>query len=546
MGRRLAGAWLLATMLAVPGRADAVGPSLRPLERWFRAWRAGDISFFLGEAVSNGSFPVYLADAQLREVDRVLLEAAATNTPAGVDLLLDVASFHFDGSPEDEAKRADRFAAARPAFVRERATAALAAMKAAPARDRLAAEATAKPRGGRRGALRRAAAACALGLTGDPAALYPLRAALSDTDPEVRVAALLALESLAPDAVIALAAPALDDPKAEVRATAAEIHRRRSFALPTRGAGSDERDALAFRLAELLDDPSWWVRLSGVAGLAHLRSEHAVRPLLDLQRAETNRTIPQANLRVRDAAHAALVELTGVAIPLADLAGWDRWWKAAGPAFRVPPLPEDPEGGHRYAWSRFYGISLRHSRVLFVLDASGSMGSTVGVKGDFNSPSNFERVREELRAALGRLDPRASFGVILFSSEVRRWRDAMVPASEASVREAMAFVERRDAGGGTNLYGALREALRMREAGVPDPQCGADVDEIVLLSDGWPSVGEVASPEAIVRLVTSANRYARVRIHTVGLSSITAPGAYPFLEELAARNGGEHRVVSLR
>ena len=60
--------------------------------------------------------------------------------------------------------------------------------------------------------------------------------------------------------------------------------------------------------------------------------------------------------------------------------------------------------------------------------------------------------------------PKASlFNVILFSTRVRPWRDAEVPADPRNVQAAIAWAERnlKDPEGDTYVYDALEEAMRI-------------------------------------------------------------------------------------
>src|SRR5690606_5430482 len=77
-----------------------------------------------------------------------------------------------------------------------------------------------------------------------------------------------------------------------------------------------------------------------------------------------------------------------------------------------------------------------------------------------------------------------------------------------NVNEAVKWVERLQATGGTNIDGALAEALRTT------PQEDM-IHTIVFLTDGIPTIGNVA-PEEILSNLDELNE-ARLRIFTFGL-----------------------------
>jgi hypothetical protein len=80
------------------------------------------------------------------------------------------------------------------------------------------------------------------------------------------------------------------------------------------------------------------------------------------------------------------------------------------------------------------------------------------------------------------------------------------------------------------------------------------VDELFLLSDGAPSVGEVLDPIEILRLTREINRFKEVRINTVFISSQTPPqvaaqqqnmslSPKELMRRMARENGGKFRDV---
>ena len=146
------------------------------------------------------------------------------------------------------------------------------------------------------------------------------------------------------------------------------------------------------------------------------------------------------------------------------------------------------------------GPAGRHQAVprdlTLVVDVSGSMSGT-----------KLEQAKAALQQALGTLGSNDRFRVIAFSSAVRSFREQAVAATAANLTDAREFVDGLAAEGGTNLAGAI-------EAALDGPADGERVAQIILVSDGMPSVGEQA-PD---RIASSASaRIGRARIFPVGV-----------------------------
>jgi Ca-activated chloride channel family protein len=154
-----------------------------------------------------------------------------------------------------------------------------------------------------------------------------------------------------------------------------------------------------------------------------------------------------------------------------------------------------------------------------VVDVSGSMSGT-----------KLEQAKAALQQALGTLDPGDRFRVIAFSGTVRAFRDGPVAATRANLADARAFVDGLSAEGGTNLAGALEAAL-----GVPGD--AERLAQVVLVSDGVPSVGEQA-PDRIA--AEAAARIGRARIFPVGVGHDV--NTY-LLDRLAAEGRGAVEYV---
>ena len=131
---------------------------------------------------------------------------------------------------------------------------------------------------------------------------------------------------------------------------------------------------------------------------------------------------------------------------------------------------------------------------------------------------------------LPRLPDSAHFNVFFFDSEVHDFEDKMVPVSQSVLSAATSFVETNSFDGGTNLFGGLDRAF------------GEDaVEEVLLLSDGAPSVGEITDPLRILSRVARWNRWRGNRISTISFGA--PPQARSFLFRLAMENRGACRII---
>jgi Mg-chelatase subunit ChlD len=106
----------------------------------------------------------------------------------------------------------------------------------------------------------------------------------------------------------------------------------------------------------------------------------------------------------------------------------------------------------------------------------------------------------------------------------------MVNRADKRIEAAHSWLDERVFDGGTNLFGGLEEAFTRK-----------DLEEIILLTDGMPSAGEVQDPHRILAWVQRWNRWRKVRISTIGLSAPRQ--ADGFLAKLAEQNRGVYRAI---
>ena len=106
--------------------------------------------------------------------------------------------------------------------------------------------------------------------------------------------------------------------------------------------------------------------------------------------------------------------------------------------------------------------------VVLVLDVSGSMQG-----------AKIEQARAAATYILERLGDEDRFGVVAFARRVETFEDGLRPARDAD--DAIDYVQRLEAAGGTNFAGALEAAL--------DSLSGDRPSTVIVLTDGLPTVG---------------------------------------------------------
>jgi len=273
-----------------------------------------------------------------------------------------------------------------------------------------------------------------------------------------------------------------------------------------------------------LQSDSWSTRLVAAHALEKQRTPEAVGALVE-------RIVREEGRPAREMGR-ILFQLTGQ--PYRDRgASWKAWWDREGAEFVLPDPAEiarlereEKEREEREVTrADFFGVKIESTRVLFVLDVSGSMdfqmrGRFVGEPGE----PRIDYARRELGRCLDGLDPNAFFNLVFFSDRSEAWREHGVPADPEAITAAKKTLDRIRPGGGTDLYGALKIALA-------DP----DADTIYVLSDGEPKNGEVIDPFVIRERVLAWNENRGIVIHAIAFGA-----QIDILRWLAEDSGGTY------
>ena len=197
------------------------------------------------------------------------------------------------------------------------------------------------------------------------------------------------------------------------------------------------------------------------------------------------------------------------------------WTLAAGSAPTATLFSEPGEHGRHYALltlmppAPFTTAARLPREVIFVVDTSGSMEG-----------ESIAQAREALALALRRLDPADRFNVIEFNSDSHALFDDARAASDANVQDAVRWVERLRARGGTEMAGALDKALTGKDR-------GERVRQVIFLTDG-----AVGNEQALFTLIQQ--RLGASRLFTVGIGS--APNSH-FMRKAAEAGRGNFTYI---
>lgn len=205
----------------------------------------------------------------------------------------------------------------------------------------------------------------------------------------------------------------------------------------------------------------------------------------------------------------------------------------------------------------YYGIETGSSKkIVYVVDISGSMegkaetdlkgniistagskvGSTVGNKvggkvGNLiskqtnNQLTKLGKAKKELMPSIRGLSEDTYFTIIVFENNIKRFNKQLVQANSTNKNLAIAYLEKLESGGGTNMSDALEESFGISET-----------ETLFVLSDGSPNAGKIPNSNDILSAVVNWNSVRKIKIHTIGLGEDCDK---EFMKKLAEQNGGQ-------
>lgn len=243
--------------------------------------------------------------------------------------------------------------------------------------------------------------------------------------------------------------------------------------------------------------------------------------------------------------HELLIAMTGAVFPADQPEKWREFYDKEKASLDVVDK-HAPKAAPSTSAGGFCGIPVQGNRVLFILDLSGSMA----FKMPDGSSTRLDYAQRQLEQAMKSISENSSFNMVTFNGnpKAKQWSKEMVPATEKNREKFLKFVYGLRGDGGTNLWSGFEQGLKVRSL-VHGDHYESNVDEVFILSDGAPSVGDIIDPIEILRLVREANRWAGMRINTIFITSTDPKEAMPMphmtisptelMRRLAVENGGK-------
>ncbi|HUR97000.1 MAG TPA: VIT and VWA domain-containing protein [Pyrinomonadaceae bacterium] len=165
---------------------------------------------------------------------------------------------------------------------------------------------------------------------------------------------------------------------------------------------------------------------------------------------------------------------------------------------------------------KFSSGDVTPKEIVFVLDTSGSM-----------SGFPIEKAKEAMKMSLDGLNPSDTFNLITFAGDTTILFDGPVPATQANLERAQAFLESRNGAGGTEMMKAIKAAL--------DPSDSKENLRIVcFMTDGY-----VGNEDEII---SEIQKHAKARVFSFGIGSSVNRH---LLDKMAEVGNGEVEYVSL-
>ncbi len=164
----------------------------------------------------------------------------------------------------------------------------------------------------------------------------------------------------------------------------------------------------------------------------------------------------------------------------------------------------------------FFGARAVGNSIAFVVDISGSMGSSTTASGI----SNFELMKQELMRSVNSLEPNQTFTVVCYNDQAHSRQDLTIAnATDESKEKLRNWLSQLSADGGTEPVSGMKVALK------------TSPDIVFLLSDGefdWDCVRNIQSLNGKNCMINTVS---------MGMDART-------LQQIATDSGGQFRVVN--
>lgn len=390
------------------------------------------------------------------------------------------------------------------------------------------------------------------GFNADEALQYMLAQLRSSGDWAVRAGIAAALERIdRPEALDAL-----------VQACRVERDTNVLVAIVDALAGKGKKtEATIGALAGALKDPAWQVKFAALVALRKLKAVEAIDAIIEAMGGSEG--------RLRYEFQDTLIALTGVDKGILPDA-WRAWFEQNREAVLAGTY--EPRADERPAATggamTFFGIPVQSTRVVFVLDRSGSMaqpadwvseiGTGDNLPKELREPAGKRKIdvaRWQLKKVLYLMPDGAVFNLIFYNGTFEVYKDRMIKLSKKSREEAFKYIDGLEPIGATNIFDSVERAMEFA-VGKDGRLIRDGADAIYLLSDGMPNQGKYTRAEDILREVTRLNEPLKMSINTVWVGTLRSGGGLPgggripdpdaggeeLMEKLAERNFG--RFVS--
>ena len=210
------------------------------------------------------------------------------------------------------------------------------------------------------------------------------------------------------------------------------------------------------------------------------------------------------------------IHFAGLGVPVNKKAAETFWRSAAksghsSAVANLQMLYTKPEEG-----VSFFGTSSKATRLVFVIDKSGSMKSRIGQE------SRLDKAKIELKRTLKTLSPEMEFFIFFYDTvELPMSGGKLLKATPKNISEAIKWVDSVECDGGTRPMSALYGAFNLK------------AEAIWLLTDG-------AFHESVPNKIRTANARLKAQINTVGFMDRSGEQA---LKEIADDSGGSYNFV---
>jgi hypothetical protein len=336
-------------------------------------------------------------------------------------------------------------------------------------------------------------------------------------------------------------------------------------------------------LRVLSENRTWEVKWIALKGLEKGADEKAIEPLIEnLSKCRADEG------RLKDQYIKILKKLLDVEIETDDPNAWKSAWTAKKAGTEVLP------GATMAEPTQFYGLKTRSTRLVFLLDRTGSMAEPGSeperspyklppeAAGNEKEPAQEKAAREECTRILKKwtavtcktrievakkeiintiyvLRPIVHFNVVWYESTPTPWRQELVPATWPNKLDAIQTADKIAPSGGTNIWDAVEMGYKMLEFAQAKTAVSPvtldkkanyatstnGVDTMFLMTDGKPTTGRIDKVEDILAELKKVNRLRKVTVHTICVGDVPQGAAMPdsvdpaFLKKIADLTNGE-------